>query len=355
VNIKFGADDAFHRDLRARIDRYFRFTKRRPRDNPRMYAKTATILTWLVASYVFLVFLAGNWWLVLLGAVSLALAVAAVGFNIQHDGGHRAYSSHGWVNRWMARSLDLLGGSSFLWDYKHNKLHHTYANIEGHDDDIDVGLLGRLSPHQPRLLFHRLQHFYMWVLYAFLPLKWQLFDDFRDVARGKVGSYKVRRPRGKELVVFVGGKLLFFMLAFGVPMLLHSWWVVLLVYLLVTAIFGLILSVVFQLAHVVEEAQFPEPCPETDRIESHWAVHQVETTVDFAPRNPIVTWFVGGLNYQIEHHLFPRICHIHYPRIARIVKRACERHGIQYNVHPNVWSGIASHFMWLRRMGLPTT
>ena len=349
--IKFGADDAFYRDLRARIDRYFRFTGRRPRDNFRMYAKTATILAWLVASYVFLVFFASTWWLVLPTAVSLAMAVAAVGFNIQHDAAHNAYSSHGWVNRWLSRSLDLLGASSFVWDYKHNTLHHTYANIEGHDDDIDVGPLGRLSPQQRRLGFHRLQHIYMWALYAFLPLKWHIYDDFSNVVRAKIGSYKIKRPHGKDLAVFIGGKLLFTILAFVVPMLLHKWWIVLLVYLLVTGIFGVVLSVVFQLAHVVG----PEPSQDTQRLPSHWAVHQVETTVDFAPRNPIVTWFVGGLNYQIEHHLFPRICHIHYPRIARIVKRACERHGIRYNVHPNVSSAIASHFLWLRQMGLPTT
>jgi linoleoyl-CoA desaturase len=332
------------------VERYFRWTGRSPRDVPRMYVKTAFVFAWLIASYVLLVFFADAWWSVAASTLSLALAVAAVGFNVQHDGGHRSYSRHQSVNRWMARSLDLLGASSFIWDHKHNTLHHTYANIEGHDDDIDVGIFGRLSPHQKRRFFHRLQHVYIWALYALLPLKWQLFDDFYNVARGKVGDHRFARPRGKDLLIFIGGKVVFFGLAIGLPMFFHPWWVVLLAYAIVSGIYGVVLSVVFQLAHVVEHAEFPEP-DESARVEACWAVHQVQTTVDFAPRNPIWTFYLGGLNYQIEHHLFPRVCHVHYPRIAQIVERCCKRHGIQYNVHRTFRSGVASHFRWLREMG----
>jgi linoleoyl-CoA desaturase len=353
MSIKFALDDTFHRDVRARVDRYFRMTHQSPRDSPRMYIKTAAIFLWLALTYVLLLFFAEAWWQVIPLAISLALAVAAVGFNVQHDGGHRAFSRHRWVNRWAARSLDLLGGSSFIWDHKHNTLHHTYANIAGHDDDIDVGSLARLSPEQPRLGFHRFQHLYMWMLYSLLPVKWHLLDDFRDVAMGRIGDHRFGRPRGADLAVFIGGKVVFFSIAFVIPLLLHPWWAVLGVYLIVALIFGLILSVVFQLAHVVEEAEFPTPDETSGRMPYHWAVHQVETTVDFAQGNRPLTWFVGGLNYQIEHHLFPRICHIHYPRISRIVARCCRRHGIEYNVHRTVHEGIASHFHWLRRMGRP--
>src|ERR1051326_9605226 len=124
-----------------------------------MYVKTAVIFSALIAIYLTLVFVPLTWWLAIPLCILLGLAMAGVGFNVQHDGAHRAYSKYNWINKLMAMALDLLGGSSYVWDHKHNTVHHTYANITGHDDDIDVGILGRLSPHQKRRRFHRLQHF----------------------------------------------------------------------------------------------------------------------------------------------------------------------------------------------------
>jgi linoleoyl-CoA desaturase len=351
VKPKFSPTDGFQRAVKARIEQYFDLTGQSPRDCPRMYLKSALILAWFVASYVLLVFAVHTWWLSVPLALSLGLAMAAIGFNIQHDGGHRAFSRFNWVNRLAAMTLDLLGGSSYIWDVKHNSVHHTYANITHQDDDINVGFLGRLSPHQKRYAFHRLQHVYLWFLYGFITLKWQLLDDFWNVARGKVGEHKFARPRGFDLAVFVGGKVVFFSLAFVIPMLLHPWWAVLLAYGLASFVQGVLLSTVFQLAHVVEEAEFPMPDPVSNRMPTHWAVHQVLTTVDFSRRNPVLTWLLGGLNFQIEHHLFPRVCHVHYPAVAAIVEKACAEFGLRYNAHKSFWAGVVSHTRWLRRLG----
>jgi linoleoyl-CoA desaturase len=349
--IKFDASDAFQRSLKARVDRYFRMTGRAQRDCWQMYLKTAIVMSWLGVSYGLLVFWAPAWWVAAPLAISLGIAAAAVGFNVQHDGGHRAYSRRPWVNRLAALSLDLLGGSSYTWDHKHNTVHHTYANITGHDDDIDVGFLGRLSPHQRQRWFHRWQHFYLWVLYGLLPVKWQLYDDFRDVALGRIGAHRFARPRGWDLALFIGGKLVFLALAFGIPLLLHPLWAVLALYGLTCLVQGVLLSTVFQLAHVVEEAEFPMPEHETGRMRRGWAAHQVCTTVSFARGNPVWTWLLGGLNFQVEHHLFPRICHVHYPRLSRLVERACRRFSLPYNAHDGFWAGVASHYRWLQRMG----
>lgn len=353
AKIKFSGTDAFQKTLKARVDRYFRLTHRSPRDCPQMYVKTAIVLNWFLASYALLVFAAPTWWIAIPLAVSLGLSMAAIGFNIQHDGGHKAYSERNWVNRLMASTLDLLGGSSYVWDHKHNTLHHTYANITGHDDDIEVGFFGRLSPHQKWRGFHRFQHLYLWLLYGFLPVKWQLVDDYVNIAHGRIGNYKFARPRGKALLMLIGGKLTFLTLAFILPALFHPLWMVIVFYLLANLVNGILLAIVFQLAHVVEEAEFPMPCKDTGKMESHWAVHQVETTVDFARNNPVWTWFLGGLNFQVEHHLFPRICHIHYPKISRLVERTCKEFGVQYHAHKSFFSGVASHFRWLRTMGQP--
>jgi linoleoyl-CoA desaturase len=352
--VKFARSDDFLRELKKRVDAYFTETGRKPRDCPQMYFKTATIMAAFIATYVLLVFVVHTLWLVIPLAMILGIAMAAVGFNIQHDGGHKAYSDHKWVNRIMAMSLDLIGGSSYLWDWKHNSIHHTYPNVTGHDDDIDVGFLGRLSPHQKRYWFHRMQSIYLWVLYGLLAVKWHLYDDFYCLAVGKIGSHKIPRPKGMDLVIFIGGKLVFFSWAFIIPMLFHPVWAVLCTYLLAAFCSGVVLSVVFQLAHCVEEANFPMP-DEHGKMETDWAVHQVQTTVDFSRRNRFLCWFLGGLNFQVEHHLFHRICHIHYPALSKVVEKTCQDCGIQYSANTTFMSAIASHFRWLHRMGQPVT
>ncbi len=354
--LKFTGSDRFIRELRRRVDAYFERTGRPRRDCPEMYFKTATILTWFVTAYLLLLLVATSWWLVVALAMVLGTAIAAIGFNIQHDGGHRAYSERRWVNKIMAMTLDLMGGSSYLWDWKHNSIHHTYPNIDGHDDDINVGILARLAPQQKRFAFHRFQGIYLWLLYGFLAIKWHFYDDFYNVAVGRIGGHKIPRPRGKDLVIFIAGKVAFFSLAFGIPALLHPVWAVLTVYAVAAFVSGVVLSVVFQLAHCVGEASFPVPVTNSkgaEQMETDWAVHQVQTTVDFARRNRFVSWFLGGLNFQVEHHLFSKICHVHYPALSQIVEETCREFGVRYAAQKTLWSALASHFRWLVLMGRP--
>lgn len=356
-NLKFSGSDRFVRELRRRVDAYFEQTGRKRRDCPQMYFKTFTILAWFFGAYALLLFAVSSWWLVLPLAVILGVALAAIGFNIQHDGGHKAYSEHQWVNKIMAMTLDLMGGSSYLWDWKHNAIHHTYPNIDGHDDDINIGILGRLSPQQKRYWFHRLQGIYLWALYGLLAIKWHFFDDFYNIAVGRIGANKIRRPRGKDLMIFIGGKTLFFTMAFVIPMLLHPWWAVLGVYAIAAFVSGVVLSVVFQLAHCVTEAEFPVPVMTesgAEKMSTDWAVHQVLTTVDFSRRSRVLCWFLGGLNFQVEHHLFHRICHVHYPALSKVVEQTCKEFDIRYAEHRSIFTAIASHFHWLVRMGKPT-
>ena len=351
MTITFARATAFHQEVKARVAEYFVTTGLRPRDLPRMYLKTAAIFAWFAVSYLLLVFAAHGWWQVGGAALSLGLAVAAVGFNVQHDGAHGGYSDSKVVGRLMAFALDVIGGSSYFWRWKHNVLHHTYPNISGADDDINVGVFARLAPQQPRYRLHRFQHLYMWALYGFIPFKWQLVDDFKELIQGRVGTRTVPRPRGRELTLFLAGKAVFVSLAFAVPLLVHPWWVVLAGYAGTSFVVGILLGVVFQMAHCVEEAGFPAPPPDTLRMPDEWAVHQVATTVDFARRSRLLTAYLGGLNYQIEHHLFPHICHLHYPKLAPIVEAVCREFGVQYQAHESLGGALVSHYRWLRTMG----
>jgi linoleoyl-CoA desaturase len=352
--LTFGRNNSFHKELRRRVDDYFRSSGRSRRDCPAMYLKTAIILAVFSGSYLLLVFVAAAWWQALPLAVLLGLSMAGIGFNIEHDGSHHSYSNRAWINRLTAMGMDLIGASSYVWHWKHVVVHHTYVNITGHDTDIDIAFFGRLTPHQKRLRFHRWQQFYLWPLYGLNVIKWHLFDDFRDVIRGRIGPARMPRPKRWELVGFAGGKVLFLTLAFGLPLLVHPIWIVLLFYALTVGLAGVVVSVVFQLAHCVEEAEFPLPQENSDSMESAWAVHQVETTVDFARRSRVESWLLGGLNFQIEHHLFPRVCHVNYPAISNLVEQTCRDFGVRYGEHSSFRAGLSSHFRWLRRMGART-
>jgi linoleoyl-CoA desaturase len=352
--LKFTGSERFLRELRKRVDAYFETTGRPRRDCPQMYFKTASILAWLVGAYLLLMFAVTSWWLILPLAAILGLAMAAVGFNIQHDASHEAYSRHKWLNQIMAMTLDLVGGSSYLWDWKHNSIHHTYTNVSGYDDDINIGFLGRLAPEQRRFWFHRLQGLYLWILYGFLAMKWHLVDDFYNIAAGHIGGHRIPRPKGKDLVVFIAGKAIFFSLAFVLPMLLHPVWAVLVVYAVAAFVSGVVLSVVFQLAHCVEQTDFPVAIltPEGGaKVESDWAIHQVLTTADFSRKNRVLCWFLGGLNFQVEHHLFHRICHIHYPALSQVIEQVCNEFGVRYNANLSFWAALRSHFRHIVAMG----
>jgi len=350
IKPKFTSPDTFLNTLRSRVDDYFTTTGLPRRDCPAMYRKTAVMMLWYVAAYVALVFFTSSLWVAIPLAVILGVAMAGIGFNIQHDGGHNGYSERPWMNRLAAMTMDMLGASSYIWHQQHNVVHHSYANIHEHDADIDLGIFGRLCPGQKRYWFHRWQHIYLWPLYSLVAIKWQFYDDFRDCIKGRICGHRFQRPRGKDLAIFVGGKLFFATTAFVIPMMFHAPLVVLGFYLLASLVQGLIMAVVIQLAHAVEEAEFPMPA-EDGRMASSWAVHQVLTTVDFARDSRIVSWYTGGLNFQKEHHLFSRICHVNYPALSKIVEQTCHDFGLPYREHPTFWAGVKSHYRWLRTMG----
>ena len=252
----------------------------------------------------------------------------------------------------MGHWLDLIGGSSYLWRNKHNHLHHSYPNITGHDDDVEVGIFARFTPHHKKYFFHRFQHIYIWILYGLLAIKWHLFDDFYTFATGKIGGHEIERPKGLEAVIFFGGKLFFFTIAFVLPSLYYPIPYVLGFYVLIAMMQGVIMSIVFQLAHCVEEAEFPMQDEEAGIMDRTWIVHQLSTTVDFARGNKFLTWYLGGLNYQVEHHLFPGICHINYPAMSSIVEQTCREYDIPYSAHGGFLDGIRSHYNWLRTLAL---
>ncbi len=348
--VKFESSAPFRTELKKRIDVYFSERKTSRRDTVSLYAKAVFMLLWMGASYYALVFLANSWLEGILASLSLGLALTGIGFNIQHDGSHNGFSKWQWMNRLAGSTSDyFIGASSFLWKQKHNVRHHAFTNIPDVDHDINFSALGRVASGQRLLPFHRFQHLYLWLLYGLVHMRY-LYGDFQTIYNGTINGDKIPRLRGSELFNFIFGKIVFFTLAIAIPLILHPFWQVALGYILVSFTLGLVFMLVVQLAHSVGEADHPEFSPEVD---SEWAVHQIKTTVGFAHGSRILTWYVGGLNYQVEHHLFTDIAHTHYPAMSKIVKDLSNEFGLQYNEMPSLFFAVRSHYLFLKKMGQP--
>jgi linoleoyl-CoA desaturase len=351
IRVRFPAGGAFSRDLEVAADAYFANLGRQRRDLPGMYVKSAVILIWFVSSWALLVFFAKGMAQGALCAVSLGLSIAGVGMSVQHDANHGAYSKHQVINRIFGSTLDVMGVCSFIWRPKHNIFHHTYTNIEGVDFDLDFGSLARLSPEQRHRPWHRHQHWYLWFFYGFLLPKWVFFDDFVILHRRLIGKHRLPPPSRAAVAGFFGWKVFFIMWGLVIPSLFHPLWQVLCYHAIAAFTLGATLGTVFQLAHCTDAVEFPALPAAGGKIDKEWAAHQLETCVDFAPKNALVTWFVGGLNFQVEHHLFPKVCHLHYPGLAAVVTAVAERHGLRRRSHGTLTSALGSHFRHLRDMG----
>ena len=349
--LRFTQQRDFRKTLNERVNAYLHDNAIPARDVPAMYLKTAVVLGWWLGAYL----------LLLLGhfpppvnvvlCVIWGMAIAAVGFNVMHDANHNGYSDNPHINKLVSLSAEILGMSGFRWRTKHNVWHHTYTNIAGYDDDVEAFGLMRLTPREPWKPLYKGQAWYFPVIYSFIAIDFILRDFMMVIAGKSDANHVYPKLSTVDKVTFWVGKLFYFVLMFALPLLVFPWWQVILGFLIVMLTVGLILGVVFQLAHISGAAEFPEPVGSPPHIENEWAMHQVETTVDFAPRNRLLSWYIGGLNFQVEHHLLPHICHLNYPRLAPIVAATCEEFGIRYNCYATWREAFVSHWRELHLLG----
>ncbi len=344
-------DSVFFETLKQKVDTYFKSNNIRETGNFKLYIKTILLLLSAITFYVVLVFFTPSLWLSILVCCLMGLNLAAIGFNTMHDGAHGSFSQKPWVNELMAFSLNAMGGNAFLWKAKHNVFHHSYTNIEGMDEDIDIKPWIRVNENQKKHWYHQFQHVYWIPLYCTTYLLWVYVQDFQKYFSGKIGDNKFKKMELTDHFVFWISKVLYIAVFITLPIYVIGIKETLIGYVVISFVTGFVISVVFQLAHVVEEASFHLPDTNIYQIENEWAVHQIETTADFATKNKIVSWFTGGLNFQVEHHLFPRISHVHYPNISQLVKETCEQFGVNYMEFPTVLSAIRSHVVHLKQVG----
>jgi linoleoyl-CoA desaturase len=287
-------------------------------------------------------------------ALFMGAAMAGIGFAVSHDALHGAYSSRPAVNALLGLTLDAIGGNGYMWRILHNVVHHTYTNIHGVDEDLEMAWFLRLSPRAPLRWVHRFQHWYAIAPYSLATLNWVFVKDYRYFFRRHIGPYRNKRHPLPQWLLLFGGKLAYYGWALVLPLLVLdlAWWKVLIGFVAMHLMAGVILSLVFQLAHVVEDTA--HPAPGSDGIMGHdWIIHEMLTTANFSMKNRLLSWYVGGLNFQIEHHLFPKVCSVHYPAISRIVREVAAKYGVPYHAYPTLASAIRSHWATLRRLGRP--
>jgi len=349
--LRFTKQHGFRKVLNERVHAYLRDNGIPARDLPAMYLKTAVALAWWLGAYLLL--LLGHFppAVNIVLCVVWAMAIASVGFNVMHDANHGGYSDNPRVNKLVSLSAEMLGMSGFRWRTKHNVWHHTYTNIAGYDDDVEAFGFLRLTPRAAWKPLFKAQAWYFPLIYSFIGFDF-IMRDFMMVLAGKSDANHVYPAMSAaDKVIFWAGKLFFFVIMFALPLLVYPWWQVLIGVLIVMLTLGLVMGIVFQLAHISGEAAFPEPVGSPPHIEDEWARHQVETTVDFAPRNRLLNWYIGGLGFQVEHHLLPHICHLNYPRLAPIVAATCKEFGIRYNCYPTWREAFIGHWRELRLLG----
>lgn len=355
-SIIFSSDNIqFIKELRERVSQYFLSEKKSEYGNLKLVYKTVFMLIlYLLPFTLMLSGVISSFGGVLVMWFLMGIGMAGVGMAVMHDANHKSYSKNHAVNKFMENTLYILGGFPVTWQYQHNSLHHGFTNIDGHDEDINPGSILRFSPHKPLLKIHKYQHIYAWFLYGLMTLMWITNKDFKQLISYNKESVTLSNKWSytQLWLILILSKVIYYSVFLILPMFIlpFAWYWIILFFLIMHFTSGFILTIIFQTAHVVPTSKFP--LPDNDgKIEYNWAVNQMYTTSDFAPENKILSWLIGGLNYQVEHHLFPNISHIHYRKLSGFVKETAKKYNLPYHVQPSFFKALKEHGKMLKLLG----
>lgn len=349
-------DNAFYQDLKLTVDNYFAENSIKKTGDWRLFSKTIILIGSAIVIYGCLMLLNLTVLPALLLAALFGFTAASIGFSVMHDANHGSYSPNTRFNDFLGLSANALGASAFFWKQKHNIIHHTYTNVDGIDDDIAKSPIIRQCESQKWVPAHKVQHLYLLPVYSLSSIFWIFFMDFTKYFTRKIYTTEAWKMSTKNHIIFWATKIYYATVFIAIPIMVWGWlgWIV--GFLVMNTAMGLTLSLVFQLAHVVENTEFEHiPLDTTKHVETAWAEHQLKTTSNFAMGNKVISWFVGGLNYQIEHHLFPRVSHVHYPAISKIVQEKCREYNLPYNQYKTMSQALASHFRVMKHLGVKPT
>jgi len=339
--------------LKKNVNDYFKEKGISTKGNFKMVVKSVAMVAMYVVPFIVMLTVPLSNWTIFPLSVLMGVGMACVGMGVMHDAAHGSFSKRLWLNNLFGSFMYGIGGNAFNWKIQHNILHHTYTNIGGFDEDINPKGVLRLSKKTTLKRAHRFQHIYAFFLYCLMTLA-RIVNEFGQLIRyNKAGFTKLQGSTSKkEMIKLISGKIIYLFIILGLPLLFsyYSWWLIILGFLIMHFVAGIFMTTVFQMAHLVEEAEQPLP-NEEGIINNEWTIHELETTANFARKSRIFGWMIGGLNYQIEHHLFPNICHVHYRAISPIVEKTAKEFGLRYNENGTFFNAIGSHIRMLRALG----
>ncbi|MDA9245975.1 acyl-CoA desaturase [Polaribacter sp.] len=334
----------FFRILNKRVNGYFKEHNVKRTGNWKLYTKAVLMFSIFLVPFILILTVSMPQWLMPILMV----------ITVMHDSNHESFSSKKWVNKLMGSSIYILAGNVYNWKVQHNVLHHTFTNVKDHDEDIDAGRIIRFSLHSKWLKIHKIQKYYSIFLYGLLTINWAITTDVKQMHRylkRKLSYGKFPNPK-VEWTKLIISKVVYYALWIVLPMVVLdvAWWKILIGFFVMHYTAGMILSLVFQLAHIVPNTEMPVP-DKDGNLEHTWAVHQLYTTSNFAPTNWLVNFYTGGLNYQVEHHIFPHISHVHYQKLAKIVKQTAKEFNLPYNEYKTMTKAVVAHFSHLGVLG----
>ncbi len=343
---------SFSKELKENVNNYFKQKGISTYATPGMYVKTLFCIAFEAGLYYLLVFGGFSTPINYLLWFLIGISISLITLNVGHDAIHGAYSDKKWVNTLFSMTFNFNGASSYMWSKMHNVAHHTHTNIDGHDQDIESVPFVRMNPHKPRKAYNKYQHIYGMILYGFATIAWVFIKDYKKFFSNDVGNHSGEKHPAKEYFLLFFYKAIYYTLFIVLPImfieqpLVHT----ILGFVLMHLVAGYWLAIIFMLAHTVDDATFPKP-NEENYIENSWTIHQLYTTANFSVQNPVAGFLSGGLNLQVEHHLFPNICTAHYRKISGIVKETAKAHNLPYIEYPTFWSALKSHLRFLKRLG----
>lgn len=338
----------FFKELREEVDLYFKTTNQTKIGGRRMLVKIVVLLIIYFAVYSSIfyfktttsIFLA----YVFLGGWSIVL-----GLNIGHDAAHNTVFKKKKKNTYLLLVFELLGTSSYNWVNRHLGAHHLFPNIINYDSDIQQTDIVKIFPEDKHKKMHAYQHFYMPLVYLFYILRWIVYRDFKDYHQTSIGAFDNSKFPRKELFKIVFSKLFYLGYVILLPSLVLgiSIWSMVLAFFVLTLSGSFVITMVLLSTHVGENTNFPSP--NEDGVMPHsWSYHQLLTTSDFSTDNPIINFLFGGFNHHVIHHLFPNICHIHYPELTKILSRTAKKYGAPYKQNKYLYAAMFSHFKLLK-------
>jgi len=347
-------DHSFSKILRKRVNLYFKENNISRNANVTMVVKTIIMISLFFMPIILLC----SGFITSTGALFTAylicgLGMSGIGMGVMHDAIHGSYSKNKKINILLGYTINLIGANATVWKIQHNILHHTYTNINQADDDINTPFFLRFSPHAKHYRLHKFQYVYIWFFYAISTISWITTKDFVRLKRYKdMGFLNKKKEYEKALISLIVWKLLYYTYALIIPMIVIPlpWGLILLAFLSMHFVTGTLVSIVFQIAHIMPENEFPLP-DENGEMKNEWLAHQFATTSNFAPKSKLIFWLVGGLNYQIEHHVLPDVCHVHYKKLSKIVVQTAKEFDMPYHSEKSIFQAISVHTKMLKSLG----